>query len=164
MSWWIAFAILLYLLSAALIIAEVFIPSGGLISICAMACLIGGLAIFFNHSFVMGWIGVVVALVMIPTVLVLGYRHFPKSRFGKSVTLNPSERHAGDAIPDTEQLEKMVGVEGVVMSPLRPVGMCDFNGNRVECIAESGYIDKDKKIKVINVQSTQVTVRSVEES
>lgn len=46
MGWWLAFAIFLYLACAALITAEVFVPSGGVISICAMACLIGGGNIF----------------------------------------------------------------------------------------------------------------------
>jgi len=42
--------------------------------------------------------------------------------------------------------------------------MCDFSGQRVECVAESGYVDTDKKVKVIRVQSTQLTVRVIEES
>jgi membrane-bound serine protease (ClpP class) len=51
-----------------------------------------------------------------------------------------------------------------VITPLRPVGMCDFAGKRVECVAEGGYVDKDKKVKVIDVESTQLTVRMIEDS
>ena len=86
---------------------------------------------------------------------------FPKTRFGKSVTLTPPERQEGDAIPDTDELKDMLGAVGVVISPLRPVGMCDFSGQRIECVAESGYVDKGKDIKVIRVQSTQLTVRVI---
>ena len=42
--------------------------------------------------------------------------------------------------------------------------MCDFSGQRVECVAESGYVDKGESVKVINVQSTQVTVRPIEQA
>ncbi len=162
--WWLVFAIFLYFACAALIIAEVFVPSGGLISIFALACLIGGAVIFFRHSTTAGWIGVGIAAVMIPTVLIFAYRIFPKTRFGKSVTLTPPERQQGDAIPDTSELKEMLGKVGVVITPLRPVGMCDFAGKRVECVAESGYVDKDKKVKVIDVESTQLTVRMIEET
>jgi membrane-bound serine protease (ClpP class) len=164
MGWWLVLAVLLYLACAALIIAEVFVPSGGLISISALACLIGGVAIFFNHSLTAGWIGIVVAAVMIPSVLIIAYRIFPKTRFGKSVTLTPPIRRQGEAIPDTSRLQELLGAVGIVLTPLRPVGMCDFSGRRVECVAESGYVDKGKKVKVINVQSTQLTVRLIEES
>lgn len=162
--WWIIFAVFLYLACAALIIAEVFIPSGGLISICALGCLIGGVAIFFNHSMTVGWIGIAIAAAMIPTVVIIAYKLFPKTRFGKSVILAPPKRQAGDAIPDTEQLKKLLGSVGVVQTPLRPVGMCDFDGRRVECVAESEYIGKDKKVKVIDVEGTQLTVRLIEKS
>ncbi len=164
MSWWLVFAIFLYFACAALIIAEVFVPSGGLISIFALACLIGGAVIFFQHSATAGWIGVGIAAVMIPAVLIFAYRMFPKTRFGKSVTLTPPKRQQGDAIPDTSELKEMLGEVGVVLTPLRPVGMCDFAGQRIECVAEGGYIDKDKKVKVIDVESTQLTVREIEQS
>ena len=162
--WWLVFAIFLYFACAVLIIAEVFVPSGGLISLCALACLIGGAVIFFQHSATAGWIGVGIAFVMIPGVLIFTYRIFPKTRFGKSVTLTPPERQQGDAIPDTSELKEMLGEVGVVLTPLRPVGMCDFSGQRVECVAEGGYVDKDKKVKVIDVESTQLTVRMIEDS
>ncbi len=162
--WWLVFAIFLYFACAVLIIAEVFVPSGGLISLCALACLIGGAVIFFQHSATAGWIGVGIGFVMIPGVLIFTYRIFPKTRFGKSVTLTPSERQQGDAIPDTSELTEMLGKVGVVLTPLRPVGTCDFAGKRVECVAEGGYVDKDKKVKVIDVESTQLTVRMIEDS
>ena len=163
MDWWLIFAVFLFFLSAALIIAEVFVPSGGLISVCALACLIGGIAIFFRHSATAGWIGIIIAIVMIPSIVIIAYKIFPRTRFGKSVTLSPPQREQGDAIPDTEELKKLLGAEGAVLTPLRPVGMCDFSGRRVECVAESGYVDKGKNVKVIDVESTRVTVRVIEE-
>jgi len=144
MDWWLIFAVFLYFACAILIVAEIFVPSGGLISICALACLVGGIVIFFQYSVTAGWIGIGVASVMI--------------------TLTPPERKQGDAIPDTDKLKALLGAEGVVLTTLRPVGMCDFSGQRVECVAESGYVEESKKVKVINVESTQLTVRIIEES
>jgi len=160
--WWLIFAIFLYFACAALVLAEVFVPSGGIISIFALACVIVGGVIFFKYSTTAGWIGLVTAVIMVPSVLVIAYKIFPKTRFGKSVMLTPSDRKQGDAIPDTSELKEMLGAVGLVVTPLRPVGMCDFSGQRLECVAESGYVDKDKKVKVIDVESTQLTVRVIE--
>jgi membrane-bound ClpP family serine protease len=164
MDWWIVFAIFLYFMSAALLVTEVFVPSGGLISILSLACVVGGVAIFFRHSIVAGWVGVGIAAVMIPSCVIFAYKIFPKTRFGKHVLLTPPQREHGDAIPDTEELKKLLGAVGTVVTPMRPVGMCDFSGQKVECVAESGYVEKGKQVKVIRVESTQLTVRVIETS
>jgi len=164
MDWSFAFAIFLYLTCAALIIAEIFVPSGGLLSICAFVCVAGGILIFFSRSATAGVIGIIVAAVMVPSALAAAYKIFPKTRFGKSVTLTPPQRQQGDAIADSPKLKELLGTEGTVITTLRPVGMCDFSGRKVECVAESGYVGKGKKVKVIRVQSTQLTVRVIEET
>jgi len=164
MGWWLVFAIFLYFACAALIRAEVFVPSDGLISLFALACLIGGAVIFFHYSTTVGWIGIGIASIIISAVLIFAYKIFPKTRFSKSVTLAPPERRQGDAIPDTSEMQELLGAVGFVLTPLRLVGMCDFAGQRVECVAESGYVEKGKKVKVIDVESTQLTVRTIEES
>lgn len=162
MFWWLALAVCLYLLFVLLLIAEVFVPSGGLLTVCSVACLIGGTYIFFKQSTIAGIAGIILAVITIPLLLRYVYKAFPQTRFGKSVTLAPPERPQGDAVPDTPVLEKLLGAVGVVLTPLRPVGTCDFEGHRIECVAESGYIAKDAKVKVIKVESTQLTVREIE--
>jgi len=163
MEWWLVFAVFLFLFSALLLVAEVFVPSGGLISLCALACLIAGIVIFFNYSTAAGWIGIGLAVVMIPSVLIIAYKIFPKTRFGRSVTLTPVERETGDAIPDTGRLKDMLGKTGKVITPLRPVGTCQFGDNRFECVAESGFVVTGQTVKIIRVQGTQLTVRLLQE-
>ncbi|HNY81011.1 MAG TPA: NfeD family protein [Sedimentisphaerales bacterium] len=164
MGGWLLFAVFLYVACAALIVAEVFLPSGGLLSICALACVVGGVAIFFRISSTAGWLGVVVAVVMIPLLLVGAYRLLPKTRFGRNVILSGPVRERGDAIPDTAELLKLLGQVGHVLTPLRPVGTCDFSGRRVECVAEAGYVQKGATVKVIRVEGTQLTVRVTDEA
>jgi len=164
MGGWLLFAVFLYVACAALIVAEVFIPSGGLLSICALACVVGGVAIFFRISSTAGWLGIVVAVVMIPLLLVGAYRLLPKTRFGRNVILSGPVRERGDAIPDTAELLKLLGQVGRVLTPLRPVGTCDFSGRRVECVAEAGYVQKGATVKVIRVEGTQLTVRVTDEA
>lgn len=163
MIWWIGFAVFLYFACAVLVVAEIFVPSGGLISIAALACLTGGLMIFFRQEEIPRWVGIVTALVEVPIVLFAAYKIFPKTPFGKSVTLTPPKKQSGEGVPDAEQLKELLGRTGEVITPLRPVGMVDFDGRRVECMAEGGYVNKGTRVKVIDVESTQVKVRVVNE-
>lgn len=159
MIWTIAFAILLYLVCAALLVAEVFVPSGGLLTVAAIGCLAGGVALFFQLSLTAGWVGVVIAIILIPCVLITTYRIFPKTRFGRAITLNAPQRERGDAIPDGSDLAELQGQTGHVVTPLRPVGSCDFSGRKVECVAQNGYVDVGQTVTVVRIEGTQVTVR-----
>jgi membrane-bound ClpP family serine protease len=161
MDWWLLFAVFLYFACAGLLVAEVFIPSAGLLMVLSLACLAGGLTIFFRHSPAMGWAGVFIAMFMIPGVLVGAYKIFPKTQFGKHVLLAPPEKKEGEAIPDMEEIKGLLGAVGTVITTMRPVGMCDFSGKRLECLAEGGFVEKGKTVKVIRVESTQITVRVV---
>jgi membrane-bound ClpP family serine protease len=164
MDWWLLFAVFLYFAAALLIVAEVFVPSGGLLFMCVIACVAGGLVIFFKHSPAAGWAGVAIALVMIPSVLVGAYKIFPHTKLGKATTLEPPKRELGDAVPDTDELKKLMGATGTVITPMRPVGTCEFSGKRLECVADSGYVEKGKMVMVIRIESTQLTVRVIEEA
>lgn len=158
------FAAFLYVACAALIVAEVFLPSGGILSVCALACLAGGVTICFRTSMVAGWAGVVVAAVMVPALLIGAYKVLPKTRFGQRVILARPVRERGDALADGPELAQLLGQMGEVLTPLRPVGTCNIAGRRVECVSESGYIPKDNRVTVIRVEGSQVTVRVLDET
>jgi membrane-bound serine protease (ClpP class) len=161
---WLLLAVLLYVVGALLVAAEVFVPSGGLLGTGAVICLLAGVAILFRQSTLAGCIGAGVAIVMVPVLLVMAYKLLPKTRFGRQMLLMPPVRQRGDAIADTPELSKLLGATGRVLTTLRPVGMGDFGGRRIECVAESGFVPKGKTVKVIHVEGTQVTVRVIEEA
>ena len=51
------FAVFLFVACSVLLVAEVFLPSGGLLTLGALACVAGGIAIFFQQSAALGWMG-----------------------------------------------------------------------------------------------------------
>jgi membrane-bound serine protease (ClpP class) len=159
---WLIFAIFLYIACAALIVAEVFVPSYGLLGTVALVCLAGGIAIFFHYSALAGCVGLVVAVVMVPMLLAFAYKVFPRTRFGRQATLAPVIREPGEAIDDRDTLAELLGQVGRVVTPLRPVGTCDFDGTRMECVSESGYVSKGQMVRVIHIDGTQLTVRVVD--
>ena len=158
---WIVFAVLLLILCAILLVFEIFIPSLGLLTATALLCLAGGIYLFFQISTTVGWIGVWIAIVLIPIVWVLVYKLLPRTRLGKVLELKKVEQAIG-GIPDQEHLESLMGQSGVVVSPLRPVGMCEFDGKKIVCVSEAGYIEKQTPVKVIQVEGNKVTVRIIE--
>ena len=158
---WILFAVVLLILCAILLVFEIFIPSLGLLTATALLCLAGGMYIFFQISTTVGLIGVWTAVVLIPAVWVIVYKLLPKTSIGRVLELKKVEQAMG-GIPDQEQLESLMGQSGIVLTPLRPVGMCEFDGKKIVCVADTGYIEKQTQVKVIHVEGNKVIVRLLE--
>ena len=158
---WILFAVLLLIFCAILQVFEIFIPSLGLLTATALLCLAGGIYIFFQISTTIGWIGVWTAVILIPAVWVIVYKLLPKTKLGRILELH-SALKAISGVPDQEKLDALEGRTGVVLSPLRPVGMCEFNGKKVVCVSEAGFIEKQTQVKVIHVEGNKVIVRIIE--
>jgi len=158
---WIVFAVVLLILCAILLVFEIFIPSLGLLTATALLCLAGGIYIFFQISVTVGWIGVWTAVVLIPTVWVVVYKLLPKTSIGRVQELKKVEQAMG-GIPDHRHLEALMGKSGTVLTPLRPVGMCEFDNKKIVCVADTGYIEKQTQVKVIYVEGNKVTVRKIE--
>ena len=158
---WITFAVLLLIFCAILLVVEIFVPSLGLLTVTALLCLAGGLYIFFQISATAGWIGVWIAVVLIPVVWVLVYKLLPKTKLGRILELHHALTGIS-AVPDQEKLDALKGKTGMVISPLRPVGMCQIDGKKFVCVSDSGFIEKQIHVKVIQVEGNKVTVRKIE--
>jgi membrane-bound serine protease (ClpP class) len=159
---WLVLAIILYLACALTLVAEVFVPSGGLLTALALLFLTGGIYIFFHYSPVAGWVGVLLALVVVPVALFTAFKMLPHLKFGKNVVLEPTEREYGDGVPDSKSLRELIGKSGVCLTPLRPVGTCQINGRRIQCVAESGLIEKGQNISVVSVEGIRVVVAVIQ--
>jgi len=158
---WIVFAVLLLILCAILLVFEIFIPSLGLLTATALLCLAGGIYIFFQISTIAGWIGIWTAIVLIPIAWILVYKLLPKTRLGRVLELKKVKQAIG-GIPDQEHLESLIEQTGIVLTPLRPVGMCEFDNKKIVCVSETGFIEKQTQVKVIHVEGNKVTVRKLE--
>ena len=80
MVWWLISAVVLYIICAGLLLTEVFKRTGGIAAILAMASLIGALMMLFRHSNTAGFVGIAVAIVMIPSVLISAYKVFSRTK------------------------------------------------------------------------------------
>ena len=157
----LGFGVFLIVLCAVLLVFEIFIPSLGLLTAAALLCLAGGISLFFQVSDSVGWIGVWISVVLIPTVWVIVYKLLPKTKIGRILELHKAMKVIS-GVPDQGKLNTLKGQSGVVLSPLRPVGMCELNGKKIVCVADTGYIEKETQVIVIHVEGNKVTVRKVE--
>ena len=165
---WVVWAVLLIGMAAALFIAEMFVPSGGILGACSLLCLIGGVVMLFWIDNTVGLIGAVVALLAIPVAFMTALYVWPSTPIGRALTLGGAEDpeqspYDGQDRPmnHTHRASIPVGTVGKTLTELRPVGTCLLNGQRQECLSESGVIEPGVQVKVVASDGMQVKVRPV---
>jgi len=56
--------------------------------------------------------------------------------------------------------KRLLGKVGVTLTPLRPAGTAEIDGERIDVVTEGSYLDSQTKIQVYKVDSGRVVVRS----
>jgi membrane-bound serine protease (ClpP class) len=163
----------LFALALLAFVAEMLIPTGGLLGLVCAACVVGSLVAFFRYNTTMGLVAVLTYLVLWPILIVFVFRlwlHSPLARrmiLGgreQPPTLPPdevaeeAERARSERIAGTRAL---IGARGVAVTALRPVGMIRIEDQRVDAMSEAGIIESGTAIVVTEVYDNQVKVRPV---
>jgi membrane-bound serine protease (ClpP class) len=158
-------AYLLIVVGLLLLVAELFIPSAGLLLVLAVVALVAGVAMTFiygndPYTGVVTLFGVFIA---IPIVVSVALHYWPKTRWGKRFQLNPPEDDATVAnMPVHLELEALRGRHGRTVSALRPSGVTEFDGRQVDTISEGMMIEPGEWVKCIDVRAGKVIVRRVD--
>ncbi len=151
--------LLLYIAGVVLIAAELVLPSHGLLTIGSLVCF--GLAVFetFGHNRTLGAFAALGCVIFVPTMLFLGIKYVTHLPMGNQFAPpNPTREEAGAAF-DQSECAQLVGVKGRAVTTLRPIGVCEFNGRRIQCISESGMIDVGQTVSGVGLQMNTLEVR-----
>jgi len=154
-------AFVLLAVSLALVLAEVLFPSFGLFSLLAGVCLFAADWIAFEQSNTWGWAMLGSQLVLVPLVVWLGFRWLPHTGIGQRMLLRGSSTPGGSVTPDHARL---VGLQGVAETDLRPGGTARIEGLRHSVVALGGYIEPGTPIAVTGVEGTEIRVRALEKA
>lgn len=154
----------LLLLAIVLLLLELFIPSGGLITVFAAAALIASMAAAFSHSVAFGTLHVIVTAVLVPTVVALMIRWWPHSAIGRLVLNIPPEGDArlSDAGTDIT-LGTLIGRVGTAKTKMLPSGAIRIDGRNYDAVTRGVAIEKGQYIEVVEVTGTRIVVVPVDE-
>ena len=155
--------ILLFIVGLAFALAEMLVPSFGLLTALSIMSFVGSFIFAFKLGSAYGIVCVLLAALLLPTLIVITFRKLPSTRIGKKLILSSTGQAPDDQPqPEEEDLHDLVGKEGIARSKLRPGGIAEFEGWRVSVISESAFIEPGQRIKALWVDGNQVVVRAVD--
>jgi membrane-bound ClpP family serine protease len=151
-------AVICLVLGIVLTGIEIFMPGFGVFGIVGITLL--GIGIFLGASTAIeALIIVLIVLIVIGALVFFALRSAARGRIFKSpLVLKESLDHEA-GYSATEEMSCFLGREGVTITPLRPAGMADFDGVKLDVVSESAYVEKDVPVRIIQVDGRRIVVR-----
>lgn len=159
-------AILTLALGLALLVAEVFIPSGGVIMTAAAVTLVVSIwaawQAWFKTDQMTFFIAYIASLlVLLPTVLIVAFYVFPRTEYGKGLMSPPSREEMEPYVAETERLLRLINKTGTTLTRLAPGGLVLIEGERLHAESEGMLIPADAAVKVLAMKGNRLLVRQL---
>ena len=146
------------LLGMILIVIEVFLPGFGLPGISGIALVGVGVVLTGVNFGALTAVGVLLVIIAVLAVLVSWVLRQAAQGSGKAhAELFLQER---EDFSQQEDMQVLVGRHGLTSSVLRPAGIADFDGVRLNVVTEGGFIEKDVSVEIVRVEGTRIVVRT----
>lgn len=153
-QWLLALGVLGFVLIAI----EVFLP-GAVLGILGGICLLACVGISFSAFGASGGFASMGILLALTAVLApVWIKYSPRTRIGRKLTLDASDQDFQSA---PEQFKRYAGQTGRTVSFLRPSGIAQIAGERVDVVSETGFIPADRTIRVVRVEGMRIVVEEV---
>ena len=162
MSDWLGLVVI-YLLGAILIVVEIFVPAHGMLAVVGLAVLGYAVVQTFVLSQIAGLVALIALAILLPTLAIIAVKTWHRTFIGRRISPPNPVLTDEDRLP-IESLQGLMGKTGRALTLLRPVGTCEFDGQRVECMSEYGMIDKDTEVEAVGLVDRTVSVRPVSRS
>ena len=148
--------VILQLAGIGIIIAEIIIPSGGILAILAVGMFAYSLyMVFTDISFAAGMIFLIIDLITIPVLIILGLKFIARS----PVTLRETLSREQGVTSQSEDMDQFLGLEGTALTDLRPSGMALLNDRRTDVVTRGEYLDKGTPVVVVKITGNQIVVK-----
>jgi len=153
-------AVLCLLLGCALIVLEVFIPSGGILSFFSVVAIVASLAVAFRRDSTTGLTFLVLTMIAVPSVVALAFKYWPLTPMGKAFLGElPSEAD----IQTDDPRRELVGRVGIAKSKMLPSGSVLIDDQLIDAMSQGAAIEIGEAVVVVEVKANRVVVRRADE-
>jgi len=155
-------AIILFLVGFFLLLAEIFlIPGFGLTGISGIIAILTSIFLTFGNIIQAAY-SILIALGFTIVGFFLLIRYIPATRtWRKFILFTKQEKELGYSV-GIKNSKRLIGKEGIAITPLRPSGMVEVNGEKLNAITRGEYVDSNTKIKIISVEGNKIVVEAVD--
>lgn len=152
-------ALILIVAGFVLVGIEMVAPGFSVPGITGIICLIVG--IFLAADSIKEGVIITLIIVVLLTAMMLVFFKLLSSKRNKLPIVLQEEQASASGYISSNDLQYLLGKEGVALTDLRPSGKGDFDGISFDVLTDGSYIVKDTKIVIQKVNGSKLVVKEM---
>ena len=145
------------LIGFGLVVVELFVPGFGAPGITGIALLLLGVVLAAN-SILEAVLLVIIIVILLCLVLSLFLRSASKGRLAKTPLVLSNAATKKDGYSSAEDMSFFLGREGVALTALRPSGVADFDGVKLDVVSDGEFVNKSTSVVITKVEGSRIVV------
>jgi membrane-bound serine protease (ClpP class) len=145
-------------IGAILIAVDFFLPGFVLGSLGVLFMVVATVICGMNHSLTITLALICGEILIAGLAGWLSIKYFPRTKVGQRMILHETLQ-AARASPSANT--ELVGREGIAQTVLRPAGIGQIDGKRLDVVAESDMIERGSPIRIVAVEGSRIVVRKL---
>lgn len=156
---YLTLALMLFALGIIMLVAEVLLPTGGFLIVASLLFFALGVGMILARGTVIEAMVALAALAVgLPAAGYIAVAAYRRMSIGGELESSSAPLE----IAGLTELESLKNRTGKTVSPMRPSGTVEFDGKRIDAMAEGVMIDAGVWVRCVAVKGSTVLVRQME--
>ena len=152
--------IVCFLVGIGLLVVEVFLPGFGLPGIFGVILEFVTVWLVWNQYGPVAALGMtIVVLAVIAITISIALKSAAKGRLSKSSMILSHEESLEEGYSATADMDVFLGKEGTTTTVLRPAGIAEFDGVRLNVVSEGEFVPANVRVRIEQVEGARILVR-----
>ena len=154
--------IVCFVLGIGLLIMEALMPGFGIAGFSGIALEVVALVLTWQQHGTMATLGMLLIVLSVLAIAISTSLHsLTKGKLSKSSIVNSHTESTDAGYRSAEDMQVFLGREGTATTALRPTGLGEFDGIRLNVVSEGDFIENGTKIRVTQIEGSRIVVKKV---
>ncbi len=151
-----------FVLGIGLMVLEAFMPGFGLPGISGILLEVAAVVLtWFTHGPMAALGMTLVVLSVVAIAISMSLRSAANGKLSRSKLILKDTESNEAGYRSAADMEVFLGKEGETTTVLRPTGMAEFDGVKLNVVSDVEFIPAGEKVRIVRVEGSRVLVRTV---
>ncbi len=165
MSLYLLIALVLVGIGLASLVGEFAFPTGGIFLVVSLSLFaVAAAIVWWYGSTLEATIAIIGFCIGVPAVGWLTVQAWKTLAIKRGLDPQAAGGSITQVMTELSELETLKGSTGKTLTPMRPSGMVELNGRRVDALTEGLMLDPNTPVKCIEIKAGRVIVRKIDKA